>query len=296
MTFVFLLLRFIPGDPAEFILGDYATKESLARLREELGLTKPVYVQYLIFMKNAFQGDLGRSLITKQPALREVLRVYPHSLVLAGAGVFLAILVGIPLGVLSALKHNTWLDYTAMSFALFGVAMPVFWLGIMAILLFAYYFQLFPATGLGDVHSSLDLLHHLILPATTLGLASAAYIARLTRSSMLEVIRQDYIRTAQAKGVAESVIIFKHALKNALIPVIALVGLTFGWALGSSILIESVFSRSGVGLLLIKAIFHRDYPLVQAGVAVLGFSFVMINVIVDILFAVFDPRIRYSKI
>jgi len=294
MTFVFLLLRFIPGDPAMFILGDYATEETLAKLREQLGLTKPIYIQYLIFMKNAIHGDFGRSLITKQPALLEVIRVFPYSIQLAGIGVIIAVVLGIPLGVFSAIRQNTGFDYVSMTLAIFGISMPVFWMGIMAILIFSYYLPIFPATGLGNIGNPFSLLRHLVLPGFTLGFSCSAYIARLTRSSMLEVIRQDYIRTAHAKGLSEFNVIFKHALKNAIIPVIALVGLTFGWALGSSILIEVVFSRPGIGQLLIKAIFSRDYPTVQAGVAVLGFSFVIINIVVDCLFAVFDPRIRYA--
>ena len=294
VTVVFLLLRLIPGDPAEFMLGDYATKEGLARLRTQMGLDLPLYKQYAMFMANWARGDMGRSLISKQPALKEVLSVFPFSIHLAVSGVFLAAVLGIPLGMISALRQNTYVDYSAIALALFGVSMPVFWTGIVAILLFAYYVPLFPATGLGDPDDWLDMLHHLVLPALTLGLATTAYIARLTRSAMLEVIRQDYIRTARAKGVAERMVVIRHALRNAMIPVLALIGLTFGWALGSSILIEAVFSRPGLGLLLIKAIFTRDYPVVQAGVGLLALSFVLINLVVDLLFVVIDPRIRYT--
>ena len=295
MTFVFLIVRLIPGDPAEFILGDYATKETLAKLRESLGLTKPIYIQYLIYWEKILYGDFGRSLITKQPALLEVLKVFPYSIQLAGIGVLMALLIGIPLGVVSAVRQNTMVDYVSMFLAIIGVSMPVFWFGIMTMLVFSYYIPLFPAIGLGTIGDFTSLLSHLALPGITLGLACCAYIARLTRSSMLEIIRQDYIRTARAKGLSEGVVIYRHALRNAIVPILALVGLTFGWALGSSILIEVVFARPGIGLLLIKAIYHRDYPLVQAGVAVLAVSFVIINLIIDILFGLFDPRIRFSQ-
>lgn len=295
VTAVFLLLRLIPGDPAEFILGDYATKENLALLRSQMGLDLPLYKQYGIFIAKWAQGDLGRSLISGQPALKEVLSVFPYSVHLAFSGVFFATVLGIPLGIVAAIRQNTIVDYSAMAVALFGVSMPVFWIGIMGILLFSYYVPLFPATGLGEPGDLTSMLHHLMLPAVTLGLACTAYIARLTRSAMLEVIRQDYIRTARSKGVPEITVIVRHALRNALIPVLALIGLTFGWALGSSILIESVFSRAGLGLLLIKAIFARDYPIVQAGVALLAISFVAINLMIDLLFVFIDPRIRYTK-
>ncbi len=294
VTVVFVLLRLIPGDPAEFMLGDYATKEGLVRLRAQMGLDLPLYKQYALFMFKWAQGDLGRSLISKQPAITEVLSVFPFSIHLAVSGVLIAVAFGIPLGIVSAVRQNTYVDYSAMALALFGVSMPVFWTGIVAILLFSYYLPMFPATGVGDPNDQLSLLYHLLLPALTLGLATTAYIARLTRSSMLEVIRQDYIRTARAKGVAERFVITRHALRNAMIPVLALIGLTFGWALGSSILIEAVFSRPGLGLLLIKAIFTRDYPVVQAGVGVLAISFVLINLIIDLLFVFVDPRIRYT--
>ena len=294
VTVVFLLLRLIPGDPAEFIMGDYATKEGLALLRAQMGLDLPLYKQYAIFIADWAKGDMGRSLISGQPALKEVLSVFPYSIHLATAGMFIATVVGIPLGVFSAIRQNTLVDYSAMAVALFGVSMPVFWIGIMAILLFSYYLPYFPATGLGEPDDWVSLLHHLFLPAMTLGLASTAYIARLTRSAMLEVIRQDYIRTARSKGLSEKIVIVRHALRNALIPVLALIGLTFGWALGSSILIETVFSRAGLGLLLIKAIFARDYPVVQAGVALLAVSVVLINLMIDLLIVFIDPRIRLT--
>ena len=295
VTVVFLLLRLIPGDPAEFILGDYATTESLARLRAQMGLDQPLYKQYAIFMARWVQGDWGRSLISKQPAFKEVLQVFPYSIHLAVSGVVIATILGIPLGIISAVRQRTGVDYAAMGIALFGVSMPVFWTGLVSILLFSYYVHVFPATGLGNPDDWFSMLHHLILPAGTLGLASTAYIARLTRSAMLEVIRQDYIRTARAKGLMERLVITRHALRNALIPVLSLIGLTFGWALGSSILIEAVFSRPGLGLLLIKAIDSRDYPVVQAGVALLAISFVLINVLIDLLFVFIDPRIRYTR-
>ena len=293
VTVVFLFMRLIPGDPALFILGDYANEQSLALLRSQLGLDKPLAQQYGIFLLNVAQGDFGESLVTKQSATREILAVFPHSAMLAASGILIATILGIPLGILSAAKQDTNIDYAAMSFALFGISMPTFWIGIMAILLFSHYIPIFPTVGHGDPSNAISYLYHLTLPAATLGLAATAYVARLTRSSVLEVIRQDYIRTARAKGLREREVILKHTLRNALIPVLAMIGLLFGWGLGGTIVLEIVFSRPGVGVALIKAIMARDYAVVQAGVAVLALSFLFINFLVDVLFAIVDPRIRF---
>ena len=199
ITVVFLLLRLIPGDPAEFILGDYATEKSLELIRKQMGLDLPLIQQYGIFLLNSIQGDLGRSLITKQSAVKEVLAVFPHSMLLSFTGVLVAVVLGIPLGIIAAIKQGTKIDYATMAFAMVGISMPTFWIGLVAVLLFSYYLPIFPAVGQGDSNDPLDLLYHLILPALTLGLAATAFVARLTRSSMLEVIRQDFIRTARAK-------------------------------------------------------------------------------------------------
>lgn len=294
LTAVFFLIRLIPGDPALYMLGDYATPQALAALRAELGTDQPLWVQYGRFMGRALQGDLGRSVVTKQPAVREVLQVLPQSLALATAGMLVAVVLGLTAGVASAVRQDSWVDHFLMGVAFLGVSLPVFWMGLVAILLLAFYLPVFPATGTGPEGQWLGQLYHLALPALVLGFSLAAYVARLTRSAMLEVLRQDFVQVARAKGVGEAVVVWKHVLRNALIPVLAIVGVTFGWALGNSILVEAVFSRSGLGLLIIKAVFARDYQLVQASIAVLALATVLINIGLDVLYAVVDPRVRHA--
>lgn len=294
VTVAFFLMRAIPGDPALYMLGDFATDASLEALRQRLGLHLPVWQQYLLFMERALTGDLGRSVVTGQPALTEILGALPWSLSLAVAGLAVAVAVGVPLGIVSAIRRGTWVDVAIMMLALLGISFPVFWVGLAAILLFSHQLGLFPALGASTTPGFWISLHHLVLPALVLGLSVAAYIARLTRSAMLEVLGQDYIRVARAMGVPESRIHFRLALRNALIPILAVIGVTFAWALGNAILVEVVFSRPGLGSTVLKAILARDYQLVQAGVLVLAAGVVLINVTLDILYGVIDPRVRAS--
>lgn len=292
VTVAFFLMRAIPGDPAAYILGDYATKEALATLRSQLGLDRPVIEQYLIFMGRALTGDLGSSVVTGQPALSEITSSLPSSAALAVLGLLIAIAIGIPLGIMSAVYQGTWIDVTIMLGALAGISFPVFWFGLVAILVFAHWLNIFPALGSTDSDSIWVNIYYLLLPALVFGFSIAAYIARLTRSAMLEVLSQDYIRVARAMGISEGKIVFRYALRNALIPILAVIGVTFAWAFGNAILIEVVFSRPGVGSTLLKAILARDYQLVQAGVLVLAAIVVAINVTLDVSYGFIDPRLR----
>ncbi len=292
VTVVFFLMRAIPGDPALYMLGDFATEQAVEALRERLGLHLPVWQQYLLFLERAATGDLGRSVVTGQPAMAEIVSAIPWSLSLAVAGLGVAVVVGVPLGIVSAVRQGTFLDTAIMLVALLGISFPVFWVGLVAILLLSHQAGLFPALGAASGGGFWTGLHHLVLPALVLGLSVAAYIARLTRSAMLEILSQDYIRVARAMGVPEGRVIRRLALRNALIPILAVIGVTFAWALGNAILVEVVFSRPGLGSTVLKAILARDYQLVQAGVLVLATGVVIVNATLDVLYGVIDPRLR----
>ncbi len=287
---VFTIMSFTPGDPAQLILGENAPPEAIEELRAEMGLDDPFLVQYFRFVGNALRGDFGRSYRTKRPVFAEIFARFPNTLVLTVVAVAIAVAIGIPVGIISATKQYSLMDSISMIGALLGVSMPNFWLGSMLILGFAVGLGWLPFAGFEGASS-------IILPAITLGTGAAAIITRMTRSSMLEVIRQDYIRTARAKGVAEKKVINKHALKNALIPVITVVGLQFGYLLGGAVLTETVFSWPGVGRLLVEAIRQKDTPTVLASVVFMATTFSFVNLLVDILYAYVDPRIRsqYSK-
>ena len=291
-TIAFLVMRLIPGDPAQVMLGDYATKESIARLRETLGLERPVWMQYVSFVGRALQGDFGQSLVTQRPAFYEVSSVFAPTMQLAAAGALVSMLLGIPAGILAAARRNRPLDYVTTTLALSGMSMPVFWLGLLLLFLFSFTLGWTPTIGAGAEGGWLSTLHHLLLPALALGLSLGAMVTRMTRSAMLEVIRQDYIRTARAKGLTELFIIAKHALRNAALPILTIIGINFGIQLGGTILVETVFARPGMGSLLISSIYQRDYPQVQALVVVFATSIVLVNVAVDVLYAAFDPRVR----
>jgi len=282
---VFTIMSLTPGDPAQLILGENAPKEAIAQLRTEMGLDKPFFVQYFRFVINAIQGDFGRSYTTGRVVFDEIFSRFPATLHLAVAGMIIAVGIGIPVGIISATKQYSLIDNVSMLLALLGVSMPNFWQGLMLILLFSVKLKFFPSGGYEGLKS-------LVLPAITLGTGTAAIITRMTRSSMLEVIRQDYIRTARAKGVAEKVVINKHALKNALIPIVTVVGLQFGSLLGGAVLTESVFSWPGVGRLMVDAIRQKDTPTVLASVVFLATVFSFVNLLVDILYGFIDPRIR----
>ncbi|UCD83795.1 MAG: ABC transporter permease [Deltaproteobacteria bacterium] len=287
-TLVFLFLYLIPGDPVEIMLGETAQAADKTLLRQELGLDRPVHLRYLEFLGGLVRGDLGSSFYFKQKVLRTILERYPATLELALAAMVVAIIIAVPLGIISAIRQYSLIDNTSMFLALIGVSMPNFWLGPLLILIFSIQLNLLPVSGREGVAS-------LILPAITLGTALAAILSRMTRASMLEVLRDEYITTARAKGLKEKVVILRHALRNALIPIITVIGLQSGALLSGAIITETIFSWPGIGRLLIQAIETRDYPLVQGCVLVISFSYVVVNLLTDILYAYVDPRIRYEQ-
>lgn len=284
---VFLMVRLAPGDPAELLAGEFATPETLADIRQRFGLEQPWYTQLGLYTVNMFQGDLGESVRTRQPVTEELADYFPNTLVLTLGAMLVALLIGVPAGIVSAIRPGTIFDLLAMLGALIGVSMPVFWFGLMAILIFSVQLGWFPVAGTGT-------LWHMVLPAITLGLGTASILARMTRSAMLEVLSQDFIRTARAKGVAGRVVIFKHAFRNALIPVVTITGLQFGGLLEGAVITETVFAWPGIGQLLVSSILARDYPVVQGAVLLIAVAFILINLVVDLMYGVIDPRIRYD--
>jgi len=284
---VFAIIRFIPGDPARAIAGVHASESYIEQVRSELLLDEPLHVQYFVYAANLLQGDMGRSTFTRRPVTVELYERFPNTLLLTVTAMGIATVIGMSAGIVSATKRYSLFDNFSMLAALVGVAAPVFWLGLMFQLLFAVNLGWLPSGGMGT-------WQHLVLPALTLGLATTALIARITRSSMLDVLRQDYITTARSKGLVERVVTYKHALKNALIPVITVMGMQFGILLGGAVLTETVFSWPGVGRLMVDSILARDYPVVQGAVLVLAVFFVTINLVVDIIYAFLDPRITYG--
>ncbi len=283
----FSLLHLVPGDPAEVLGGQEASKADIDRIRKEYGLDQPLVVQYAHFVGNAVRGDLGISIQSRHPVRELLLQRLAFTLQLALASVLVAAALGLLAGIISSTRQYSFFDTASMLGALFGISMPIFWLGLLLILVFAANLQWLPAGGTGSIR-------HFILPAIALGSASAAVIARMTRASMLEVTRQDYIRTARATGYQEHVIIFRHALKNAMIPVLTVFGLEFGSMLGGAVLTETVFSLPGIGRLLVEGIFARDYPVVQGAMILVASTFVLVNLLTDVAYAFFDPRIRYE--
>ncbi len=284
---VFGILHIAPGDPATMLAGEDARPEDVAAIKAIYGLDQPLYVQYGVWLGNVARGDLGRSIVTRRPVLAEISSRLQPTVELALSALLVAIVVGMAVGVISATRQYSLMDHAAMVVALLGVSVPVFWLGLMLILLFSVELRWLPTGGAGT-------FQQLVLPAITLGAASTAIIARMTRSSMLEVVRQDYIRTARAKGLVERIILARHALKNALIPVVTVVGLQFGYLLGGAVITETVFSRPGLGRLLVTSINSRDFPVVQGTLMLLAVSFVLVNLLVDLLYGYLDPRIRYE--
>ncbi len=284
---VFAMVRILPGDAAQIIAGQAATEEFVEAVRKDLGLDRPLLEQFASFMGNLLRGDFGRSVRSRAPVVEEIRARLPNTISLTIAGMLVAVFVGVTAGVVSAIRPYSVVDTLVMLVALAGLSMPVFWSGLMLILVFAVWLGWLPAVGTGPPV-------HLILPAVTLGMATAAIIARMTRSSMLEVLRSDYIRTARAKGLAEPSVVNRHAFRNALIPVITVVGLQMGTLLSGAVLTESVFAWPGIGRLLVEGILARDYPIVQAAVLVVALAFVLVNLFVDVLYAVVDPRIHYE--
>lgn len=291
---VFSSMYIAPGDPATMVGGPTATETDLEAIRDNLGLNDPFLVQYGRYLKHAAQGDFGYSYQSKQAVSDAIAIRFPNTLKLAIASMIVAVVFGIFAGLISALKHNSWLDVTSTTFALAGISIPNFWLGTLLILVFAVNLQWLPVGGLSEPFYTVDGFKQLILPAITLGTGSAAMIARMARSSMLEVIKADYVRTARAKGVKERNVIWIHTLKNAMIPVITVIGLNFGFLLGGTIITEKVFAINGVGRLMIDSIAMRDFPMVQGSVLLVATLFVVVNLIVDIVYTFIDPRISYD--
>ena len=314
MSIVFFAMRVLPGDPCVAMLGDQATNQALSDCVHHLGLDRPLLVQYGDYLWKSLQLDFGHSFRNRYPVTTYILQMFPHTLLLVLASTCVALCIGLPTGILSALqRRNPLIDYTARLLALVGLSMPVFWLGILLLMAFSLHWDLFPLIGGGDMKTVLDMigsgeiftypedflaavldvLHHLVLPAIALGFTLAATISRLSRSAMLEVIRQDYIRTARSKGLSERLVVYKHALRNMMIPLLTIIGLFVAIALTGTVLTETVFTRPGLGKMLVDAIGARDYPLAQGAITIFTMIIIMVNLIVDILYAVFDPRIAY---
>ncbi|HET7579298.1 MAG TPA: ABC transporter permease [Bacillales bacterium] len=311
---VFSLIRFIPGNPARVILGQTATPDAIHALDHQLGLDKPWYTQYVQYVGNVVTGDLGESLKRQEPINQEIWGHLAATAELSLVAMIIAIIVGMNAGIISAWFQSSWFDYLAMVFALIGISMPIFWLGAMEKMVFALDLNWLPSVGRvnirnpvdpvthfylvdtlihGNVQQFLDVLRHLILPAIALGTIPMAIIARMTRSSMLEVMRSDYIRTARAKGVKMFWVVYKHGLKNAFIPVLTIIGLQSGLLLGGAILTETIFGWPGIGTYIYNAIQSRDYTVIQSGILIIATIFVLVNLIVDLLYAAVDPRIKY---
>ena len=287
-TLVFVILRLLPGDPAALMLSEAgASAEAIAQLRADLGLDKPLIVQYGQYLMNLAQGNLGTSLFAHRPVVTVIAEQLPSTIGLALAAMLIAAILGAVLGILAAVKAGTWIDSAATALSVTGVSVPIFWSGLLLIWLFSLRLGWLPATGQGG-------LDHLILPALVLGLASSGAIARLVRASLLEVLDQDFIRTARAKGLPEGIILTRHAMKNALIPVVTIVGLQFGFLLGGTVVTETVFSRQGIGRLLVNSILWKDLPVVQGVVLLAGLVYTLVNVAVDVAYGFLDPRIRYD--
>ncbi len=292
---VFASVRLIPGDPAVALAGELATPEYRAQVREQMGLDEPLLVQYGIYLQRVFEGDLGRSVRSRAPVVDEVMERTPRTLQLAAISLVLSAAIGIPIGVVSATRANSWVDAGSMLFALLGVSMPIFWLGLMLMGLFSVQLPrwlnlsgpILPPTGT-------ESWKHFVMPAVALAANSMAIQARMTRATMLDILRSDYVRAARAKGVKERDVIYKHALRNALVPIVTIIGLQFGTLLGGAVITETVFAWPGIGRLLIEAIRNRDYPIIQGAVLFITVGFVLVNLLVDILYAYLNPRIRYD--
>ncbi|MEH7124051.1 ABC transporter permease [Bacillus sp. JJ1532] len=284
---VFLIMQMVPGDPAAILAGEGASKETIEQYRKDLGLDLPLHEQYINYIVNVFQGDLGHSIKNKQPVLNEIMQRLPITIELAFFSILITIVLGMAAGIISAIKPYSLMDFLVMLIALLGISLPSFFFGLVMMYVFSIKLQILPVAGW-------DSILHIILPAISLGVGGAAIVARMTRSTMLDVVSQDYIRTARAKGVKEYVIIYRHALRNALIPVITVVGLQFGSLLGGTVLIESVFAINGLGRMIVDSIRTRDLPMVQGGILIASIIFVIVNLFVDILYRFFNKRIELN--
>lgn len=293
VTIVFLVVRVIPGDPAVAALGDYASKEAVEALRQQMGLNEPLPLQYVHFLGNLVRGDLGKSMITASPIRHEIGHALPYTLELTVLAILIGTLLGIPIGVYTAIRRNRMADYIGRVLSLTGLSVPAFYLGILLILLLAIYFQWLPAVGGGGMDDLRENVSHLILPALTLGLVMTASVARLTRSAMLNVLRQDYVRTARAKGLKERVVHLRHAMRSALIPIVSVTGIWAVSLIGDSVTVEVVFARPGLGKMMVGAILQRDYTALQSIMVVYTGFVVVINLGIDLIYGWVDPRIRH---
>jgi ABC-type dipeptide/oligopeptide/nickel transport system permease component len=287
LTLVFVIFRLVPGDPARLMAGDAATEEAIEALRVEMGLDRSIFAQYVSYVGDLLQGDLGRSRVYQQNALEPLMERLPNTLLLAAAAMGIALAVGVTAGVISALRPGSWLDHASMFTAVIGVSMPSFWLGLMLIILFSVRLEWLPVAGYNERLA-------IVLPALTLAANQMAVLARMTRSTMLGVMSQDYIRTARAKGLRERIVVVMHALRNAMIPTMTVAGMQLGYLLGGSLVVEAVFAWPGLGRLMMDSIQQRDYPLIQAIVLVFAVLMLAVNLLVDVLYVVVDPRVRYG--
>lgn len=293
---VFIVTRMIPGDPASVMLGPQASVEDIEALRQKLGLNEPLYMQFLQYIGNLLQGNLGISYTYNEPIMSLIMDRFPNTVILAISALIIAVIIGIPAGIISASKHNSLLDYSVMLISLIGVSMPIFWLGVMLVLYFSVNLGWFPATGMGTLEEGfIPYIKHLILPSITLATIPMATFARITRSSMLEVISHDYIKTARSKGLSEFWVIGKHAFKNALTPILTVLGMQISMMLGGAVLTETIFSWPGMGRLIVDAIDKRDFVVVQGTVLFIAVIFVVVNLLVDILYKVVNPRVSYQS-
>ena len=285
---VFLMLHLTPGDPVLVFIGDKrSTPEQREKIREDMGLNRPIHIQYLTYMGNALRGDLGRSLQTNVPVMAQIVNRLPWTIELSFAALFIASVIGISVGIIAALYHNTIIDTLAMAFALVGISMPVYWSSLLLILFFAVRLRVLPAIGQGGIE-------RLILPATALALVSAGSLARMVRSSMLEVLNQDFVLTARSKGITERVVVIRHVLRNALIPVVTILGLILGYTLSGAVITETIFARLGIGQKYVEAVVQKDFTVVQGMTLFIAMMYVLVNIVVDVIYAIVDPRIRYD--
>lgn len=291
---VFFIVHLTPGDPARLLAGPDAYEEDVEAIRERLGLNDPLYIQYVRFISNAVRLDFGRSFRTGRPATYDIFRRFPNTLELAFVSMLWATASGVFIGVIAAIRPGSTLDGLSIGGALVGVSAPSFWRGLLLMLLLSYYLRWLPASGRGGPLWTIEGIRTIIMPAITLGTGAAAVLARITRSSLLEIMGEDFVRTARSKGLSERVVIYRHALRNALIPVITVAGLQMGFLLGGAVIVEQVFAWPGIGTLVVNGIFARDYPTIQAVILMIGAIFVLINLITDLFYALLDPRIRYG--
>lgn len=294
VTLVFLIVHIAPGDPATAALGNQASEQAVQELREQMGLNKPLWVQYITFLSKLVRGNLGRSLISGTPVTKTIIHVLPYTLVLTFTGVLIGIMIGAPLGVITAVYRNSFVDYFGRALSLFGLSVPAFYLGIVMMFIISVQFNLLPAVGAGNITQPLDYLTHLILPATSLGLLMTSYITRMLRSNLLNVLNNEYIQTARSKGLKERIVILKHAVRNAMLPTIAVIGIYSIVLMGGSVMVEEVFARPGLGRVLVEALKNSDYTTLQSTMVIYATLVVGINLLTDLSYGVINPQVRYG--